>query len=173
MFDLLSLDFLLFTAFILIGCIFLCMWYDDRDIKFMKENNHSTIVDLLKALLINNTQTKTNKRLQKKWLTEYRKALELEEDLNFQKMAIDKAIEALKYKDRYQMTLRIVRNDETPEEEPEKIKFCKRLLDFCWIFCYNAIILWYFIVTCTRCKRLFVNTQTTYSIRRVHNGRYH
>jgi len=67
----------------------------------MKENNHSTIVDLLKALLINNTQTKTNKRLQKKWLTEYRKALELEEDLNFQKMAIDKAIEALKYKDRY------------------------------------------------------------------------
>jgi hypothetical protein len=59
------------------------------------------IVDLLKALLINNSQTKKNKRLQKKWLTHYQDALELEEDLEFQKNALEEAIDALSYKDRY------------------------------------------------------------------------
>ena len=59
------------------------------------------IVDLLKELLINNSQTKKNKRLQKKWLTHYQDTLELEEDLEFQKNALEEAIDALSYKDRY------------------------------------------------------------------------
>ena len=65
------------------------------------KGNKNIIIDLLKALLINNEQAKKNKKLQKKWLTHYRYALELEENLEFQKDAIESALSALEYKDRY------------------------------------------------------------------------
>ena len=65
------------------------------------KGNKNIIIDLLKALLINNEQAKKNKKLQKKWLTHYRHALELEENLEFQKDAIESALSALEYKDRY------------------------------------------------------------------------
>ena len=66
----------------------------------MKESK-SMIIDILKALLINNSQHKKNKKLQKKWLTYYQEAIELEEDLEFQKNTLERAMDALKYKDRY------------------------------------------------------------------------
>ena len=65
----------------------------------MKENK-TIIIDLLKALLINNGQQKKNKKLQKKWLTYYQEALELEEDLEFQKDTLERVMDALTYKDR-------------------------------------------------------------------------
>jgi hypothetical protein len=66
----------------------------------MKEDRN-IIINLLKALLINSGQDKKNKKLQKKWLTYYKEAIELEEGLEFQKNVLEKAIDALSYKDRY------------------------------------------------------------------------
>lgn len=65
----------------------------------MKENK-TIIIDLLKALLINNGQQKKNKKLQKKWLTYYQESLELQEDLEFQKDILERVMDSLTYKDR-------------------------------------------------------------------------
>ena len=65
----------------------------------MKENK-TIIIDLLKALLINNGQQKKNKKLQKKWLTYYQESLELQEDLEFQKDILERVMDSLTYNDR-------------------------------------------------------------------------
>ena len=68
----------------------------------MSDEDPSLMNKLQKMKEINSAAILKNKRIMKKWLIEYKKTLELEEDLNFVRETIHEIVRMVTYIDKYE-----------------------------------------------------------------------